>query len=70
VPPFRAFDTRNRPPHHVRGTLDVLNSTGAKAKVECWFLHVELSVTSGETDSREMSEWHDGMVKVAVLARP
>ena len=59
VPPFRAFDTRNRPPHHVRGTLDVLNSTGAKVKVECWFLHVELSVTSGETDSREMSEWHE-----------
>lgn len=47
-PPLKSMDRRNRPPNHVRGTLDVLRPTGARAKVECWFLHVELSTAAAE----------------------
>ena len=59
LPPLKAFDRRNRPQSHVRGKLDIRRPNGAKAQVECWFLHIELSTDAGEADQIEQAAWNE-----------
>ena len=65
LPPLQAMDRRNRPPNHVRGKLDIRRPNGAKAQIECWFMHVELSTNAGETDDGEMARWDEKQKQAA-----
>lgn len=65
LPPLKAMDRRNRPSNHVRGKLDIHRPNGAKAQVECWFMHVELSTNDGETGESEMALWDERQKQAA-----
>jgi hypothetical protein len=65
MPPLKAMDRRNRPASHVRGKLNIHRANGAKAQIECWFMHVELSTNDGETGESEMALWDERQKQAA-----